>query len=160
MPSGEHAPGRVLVVGGLVLARGRVLLGYRHPTRRYYPACWDVPGGHVQAGESSQAAVRRELGEELGVDVDLPERPADFRLVGDNYDLQLWVVPTWRGQLINRAPHEHAELYWFAVDELGSLPLADARYVEVLSAAISANGANPGLTVRRARFTGVPTISP
>jgi len=131
---------RDLVVGAIIVANRRVLLGYRHPAREYYPACWDVPGGHVEAGEHAHAALQRELREEIGIEVDLTERAtADFRLVGDDYDMRLWIVRSWHGQIINRAPLEHAELRWFQRHELASLPLADDRYLELLTRVLSAN---------------------
>jgi len=40
-----------------VLVRdGLVLLAHRHPSRRWYPGCWDLAGGHVEAGESPHQA--------------------------------------------------------------------------------------------------------
>lgn len=57
-----------MVVGALV-DHGRVLLGHRHPSRRWYPDVWDLPGGHVEQGESEVAALVRELREELDVRV-------------------------------------------------------------------------------------------
>jgi ADP-ribose pyrophosphatase YjhB (NUDIX family) len=51
---------------GAVIVRGsRVLLVRR--ARPPYAGTWDIPGGFLEAGESAEAAVRRELREELGV---------------------------------------------------------------------------------------------
>lgn len=59
-----------LVVAGLMRRAGRGLLLHRSPTRAWYPDCWDLPEGHIEAGEASDAAaLRRELVEELGVTV-------------------------------------------------------------------------------------------
>jgi ADP-ribose pyrophosphatase YjhB (NUDIX family) len=53
---------------GAVVVRGpRVLLVRR--ARRPYAGTWDIPGGFLEAGESAEAAVHRELREELGVTV-------------------------------------------------------------------------------------------
>ena len=52
---------------GLMRRGGRALLVHRAPGRRWYPDCWDLPGGHVEDGETQAEALRRELGEELGV---------------------------------------------------------------------------------------------
>ena len=55
------------------LVRDRlVLLVYRHPSRRWYPICWDLVGGHLGAGELPHQAVSREGLEELGVHVHDP----------------------------------------------------------------------------------------
>ena len=57
-------------------ARGRVFLQLRSPLKDSFPNCWDCScTGHLDAGESYQAAARRELGEELGWhDATLPLR--------------------------------------------------------------------------------------
>lgn len=141
------APRREPVVGAILLARARVLLGHRHPTRNYYPDCWDVPGGHVERGESGPSALRRELREEIGIHVDVGERDPDFRLLGEDYDLRLWIVRTWSGNVTNRAPHEHDDLAWFGADALVPLTLAGPQYLEVLTAAISTD--KPGTETQR-----------
>lgn len=58
---------RHLVAAGLLRRGGRGLLLHRAPTRRWYPDCWDLPGGHVEGGETPDEALHRELLEELGV---------------------------------------------------------------------------------------------
>ncbi|GAB48152.1 NUDIX hydrolase [Mobilicoccus pelagius] len=45
---------------------GRVLLVRRHQGRADYPGCWDLPGGHVEAGETPAGAARRECLDDLG----------------------------------------------------------------------------------------------
>ncbi len=54
-------------VGAFIVSDGRVLLGLRAHDRDFYPGVWDVFGGHVEVGESKEAALRRELDEELGI---------------------------------------------------------------------------------------------
>jgi len=50
---------------------GLMLLAHRHPSRRRYPDCWDLVGGHVESGELPFQAVSRECVEKLGVHVNL-----------------------------------------------------------------------------------------
>ncbi len=51
----------------ILLRDGRILLGRRTPQRRFYPDCWDVLGGHLEAGETPEQALIREVQEEAGV---------------------------------------------------------------------------------------------
>ncbi|MGB3187573.1 MAG: NUDIX domain-containing protein [Ornithinimicrobium sp.] len=69
----EH-PAHV-VVAGLLRRGGRGLLLHRSSMRRWYPDCWDLPGGHVEATETSALALRRELREELGITADICGEP-------------------------------------------------------------------------------------
>ena len=51
----------------LIVADSRVLLGHRSKDRPTYPDVWDLFGGHVEAGETLEAALVRELDEELAI---------------------------------------------------------------------------------------------
>jgi 8-oxo-dGTP diphosphatase len=57
------------IVAGAMIKDGRVLLCHRSPHRRWYPDVWDLPGGHVELGETPTEALKRELLEELSVSV-------------------------------------------------------------------------------------------
>jgi hypothetical protein len=83
-------------------------------------------------------AATNELLAQLRAEVDLAERLADVRLVGDACDMQLWIVRSWHRDITNPAPLEHAERRWFQLHELASVPLADDRYLELLTRALSA----------------------
>ncbi len=64
------AAGRQLLVDCLVVnGDGKVFVQKRSADRRLYPNCWEVPGGHVEAGETVLQAVNREILEELQLKV-------------------------------------------------------------------------------------------
>jgi 8-oxo-dGTP diphosphatase len=56
-------------VGAIVVDRGRVWLSKRR--KELEPGCWGIQGGAVEFGESIEDAVKRELKEELSVEVEL-----------------------------------------------------------------------------------------
>jgi 8-oxo-dGTP pyrophosphatase MutT (NUDIX family) len=54
-------------VGALIVDDdGRVFVQRRSADRRLFPGSWDIVGGHVEPGESLDAALRREIAEETG----------------------------------------------------------------------------------------------
>ena len=56
------------VVGGAVIVnpRGQAFVQRRAPHRWLFLECWDIAGGHVEAGETLHAALARAIGEETG----------------------------------------------------------------------------------------------
>jgi 8-oxo-dGTP diphosphatase len=125
------------VATAVLVKSDKVLLCHRHPNRQWYPDVWDVPGGHIDVGETPVEAVRRELLEELGVEI-LIESDQPFRVYGPAPDLTLyaWVVTEWSGEVANLAPDEHDDIAWFSVDELQLLELADPAIRGLVSDAI------------------------
>ena len=121
------------VVCGALVREGRVLLGHRTAGRRWYPGVWDLPGGHVEVGESELDALRRELQEEVGVTATEVGSTPLARLDGADLRLGIWHVRGWSGRPVDRCPEEHDELRWVTADELAGLELADRRYVELLT---------------------------
>ncbi|MGW4498934.1 NUDIX domain-containing protein [Micromonospora sp. NPDC004336] len=122
-----------VVVTGALVENGAVLLVHRRATRQAYPDLWDLPGGHVEAGESELQALARELHEELGVRIvaESSSRLGDLHLgEGDNaVRVGVWHVGKWVGSPANRAPDEHDDVAWVGISELGDLPLVHAGLV-------------------------------
>jgi len=57
-----------VAVGVLIDAHGRFLLTSR-PEGKVYAGYWEFPGGKLEAGETVEAALRRELHEEIGIEI-------------------------------------------------------------------------------------------
>jgi ADP-ribose pyrophosphatase YjhB (NUDIX family) len=100
--------------------RGRVLLGRR--ATQVFHGYWDTPGGFLQEGEDPEAALRRELREETGLDVEpVAFFGANTDRYGDGEDAPFtlnlyWVVRVVGGE--ERPDDDVSELRWFAPDEL------------------------------------------
>lgn len=70
---------------------------------------WEFPGGKIEPGESSEAALARELNEELGIDAEIGRRVANVRHKyrnGGSIDLQFFVVESFAGEMENRIFNE------------------------------------------------------
>ncbi|MCP3787979.1 NUDIX domain-containing protein [Micromonospora sp. A3M-1-15] len=116
-----------VVVTGALVENGAVLLVHRSPTRRAYPDLWDLPGGHVEAGESELQALAREMREELGVQIvaESSSRVGDWHAGSgeDAVQVGVWHIRDWVGAPTNRAPDEHDDIAWVGISELDGLPL-------------------------------------
>lgn len=125
MGSGE-SPLHHNVVAAAIIRSGKVLLCHRHPDRRWYPDVWDLPGGHIEAGETPLDALAREICEETGVVIDLAETVSVFcHSPNPDLDIEVWAVTSWKGGIINAAPEEHDQIAWFTAPEVETLDLAD-----------------------------------
>jgi 8-oxo-dGTP diphosphatase len=89
---------------------------------------WDLAGGHVEASETPASALVRELREELGILIEEPAEPELMRVRTGDFDLRIWVVTAWAGDLVNAAPAEHDDLAWFSASQLAGLRLAHDSY--------------------------------
>jgi len=122
-----------------------VLLGKRDAKRALYPDVWDVLGGHLEPGETSEQALVRELREEADVTPTAWRSLGEFRETISGGDgslvLRLYAVTAWTGVLRNRSPEEHSEVCWFAVEDACRLALAHPAYPEILRRAASGDPA-------------------
>lgn len=128
----------VVVAAALVDRDGRILVQQR-PDGLSMAGLWEFPGGKLEAGETPEAALIRELAEELAIDVDHAcLAPACFAsdTLGDKHLLLLlYVCRKWRGTPI--AQHASA-LRWVRPVELHGLdmPPADKPLIGLLEALI------------------------
>ncbi|MEN4904499.1 Nudix family hydrolase [Luteimonas sp. TWI1437] len=125
----------VEVVAGIITdKRGRILLSRRTPGRDM-PGLWEFPGGKCEPGETPEAALARELDEELGIQVVVgaPLMVVPQRYPSKRLRLDVRHVAQWHGSPKGR---EGQALTWVAPDKLGrySMPPADLPVVAALQA--------------------------
>src|SRR6186997_2578153 len=111
------------VVAGALVEGCQVLLCHRSPGRRWHPDVWDLPGGHVELGETPTEALKRELLEELGVSVHSLSHRLD-RICTPEFEMDIWQVTRWDGTPANLVPEEHDAIAWFTADESTGLEIA------------------------------------
>ena len=129
----SDAPLPLLLVtaAALVDGDGRVLICQR-PQGKQLAGLWEFPGGKVEAGESPEACLIRELQEELGITV-TEACLAPFVFASHAYErfhllMPLYLVRRWSGTV---TAHEHAALAWVKPSRLSDYPMppADAPLV-------------------------------
>src|ERR1700750_1019880 len=117
----------VLVVAvALVDPDGRVLIAQR-PEGKSMAGLWEFPGGKVEAGETPEAALIRELAEELGIAVK-EACLAPFTFASHPYDpfhllLPLYICRRWDGTPQSR---HHAALKWVRPRDMKDFPMPAA----------------------------------
>jgi 8-oxo-dGTP diphosphatase len=118
----------------LVDADGRVLLAQR-PPGKHLAGMWEFPGGKVQPGETPEAALIRELAEELDIETDV-KCLAPFTFASHAYEtfhllMPLYICRVWQG--IAR-PMEGQTLAWVRPAQFGDyeMPPADTPLVAML----------------------------
>lgn len=101
MSGGERQPRKsIRVVAALIRAGGKVLLTQRKPGR-HLGLAWEFPGGKVEAGETDEVALMREIREELGVTVAVGSRCFETRHSSGPRDMHLLV---YRCKLLEGEP--------------------------------------------------------
>ena len=121
-------PRSIVLVAAVALidADGRVLLAER-PPGKHLAGMWEFPGGKVQPGEIPEAALIRELAEELGIDV-VASCLAPFTFASYAYPefhllMPLYVCRKWSGIV---TPREGQRLKWVRPQQLSDYPMPPA----------------------------------
>lgn len=119
-------PPPVPVVCAIILRDDRILIAQRPPDKKL-GGLWEFPGGKVEPGESSAAALHRELQEELGCTVRITDTLPPFVHAYSWGSIEL--IPFLCELTADSAephPHEHTALAWVERDKLRDYDLAPA----------------------------------
>lgn len=133
---------RIEVAVGIVFnAVGHILVAKRH-SHQHQGARWEFPGGKVELGESVGSALKRELLEEVGIQV-IKHEP--WLEVAHDYEdksvlLKVHRVLSFQGEPVGR---EGQVVQWVAIEQLMTLPLLIANETIVSALLRVADVENP-----------------
>ena len=124
----------LVVAVALIDTEGRVLLAQR-PEGKSLAGLWEFPGGKVEQGETPEAALIRELGEELGIETK-SSCLAPLTFASHAYDdfhllMPLFACRRWTGI---PTPREGQNLAWVRAKDLRNYPMppADIPLIPIL----------------------------
>lgn len=126
-------PETIYVAQGLLVMYPNVLMAHRVATGKK-PLMWEYPGGKLESGETYPQALKRELKEELDIDVEVGRCIHEIEFLWkEDVFLRLYVVSSWTGI---PKPVVASELRWvdpeYAIDYMPCLPGAYSSYRDVM----------------------------
>jgi 8-oxo-dGTP diphosphatase len=117
---------RIEVVAAVLQRPDGTFLLAQRPVGKVYEGYWEFPGGKVEPGEAPEAALARELHEELGIDVTraYPWITRDYDYEHAAVRLRFFRVTGWTGELHGR---ENQAFAWQRIDAPSVAPLLPAN---------------------------------
>lgn len=113
----SNGPALRFVAAALIVRDGEVLIGQRRADQPM-ASQWEFPGGKIEAGESPEQALARELDEELGIQAVIGPRVTHIRhnyRHGGAVDLQFFAVHEFSGEIENRI---FQQVRWTKLEDL------------------------------------------
>jgi mutator protein MutT len=116
-------------VGALILnEKNQVLLGLGGKKARNEIGTWEIPGGKVEFGETLHQALKREIKEEIDIDIEIVTLLDVYDHILE-FENQHWVSPTYictiaRGTPKVMEPEKCEQIGWFSIAEAKKLPLS------------------------------------
>ena len=128
--SGDPQKRRITVAAGVIVNDRRQILLAKRPQHVHQGGLWEFPGGKVEASETVDAALSRELFEELAIEVTsaIPMLKVSHDYPDKSVFLDVWLVDSFRG-----IPHgnEGQEVRWVDVEQIDSFSFPEANVVIV-----------------------------
>ena len=114
----------IAVAAGVVCREGRIMICQRK-SGGHQPLKWEFPGGKLEAGESPEQALARELREELGIEVRVGRILDAQRIADDGRDL---LVLFYSAEIASGEPEplDCNAVAWAGISELLSYDLAES----------------------------------
>ncbi len=116
----------LVAAAALIDADNRVLIAQR-PDHKSMPGLWEFPGGKVEAGETPEEALIRELREELAIEI-CDDCLAPYVFASHAYDdfhllMPLFITRRWEGEI---SPREGQAIQWVRAMRLGDYAMPEA----------------------------------
>jgi 8-oxo-dGTP diphosphatase len=114
----------IAVVGAVISKNGKILSAQRKIESKL-GGLWEFPGGKIEANETARNALRRELKEELDVEIEIGR---EICTIVHEYEFATIELTTFECFMLgkNIVLHEHEAVKWLGIDELESVNWAPA----------------------------------
>ena len=142
----------IRVVGAVLINHDHVVLARRASSLKNFPGLFEFPGGKIEASESPEQALARELREELNINVELKAiegfdgniHQSTLEKSGKVIHLTLFIVRTWEGTLTldDRIHSELAHVPIKELDRVVDLIPGDATFVPSIQDTVGASTAD------------------
>lgn len=120
----EH-PTKHVHVACAIIERDGLVLSAKRSASMNLPLKWEFPGGKIEPGEGREECLKRELVEEMGVEIEVgrPLTPATHRYPTFTVTLYPYVCSIVSGDI---TLHEHSAVTWLPAARMHELDWADA----------------------------------
>lgn len=114
----------IISTAAIILKDNKILLGKRKPGGTLGNK-WEFPGGKTEQQETPEHGLKRELIEELGINIEIKDFIGEIIFKNNNKDYKLLVFYCiyLSGEIFN---YEHAKISWFSPKKVKNLDLADS----------------------------------
>lgn len=116
-----------IVVAGFIVRDGKIFIAKRAATKDFHPSMYEIIGGHVEPGETLETALRREVKEEIELDVRVGEVVDAF--IYESHSIikveicYLCYVNDNTEPILH--PEDHSEAIWIGEDEIAKFEKDD-----------------------------------
>jgi len=130
---------RIDVVAALIIKQETVLIARRRSSYDRDPngGLWEFPGGKVEPGETKEAALKREINEELGIEIEVKEPLSSSKIgsLSSAGEARTIIIHPYVCRIISGSPiaFDHSELKWLNIKDLlsfelvpGDIPIAQS----------------------------------
>ena len=128
----DECPKMIPVAAAIMVDAGKVFIARRTPPGRM-PGMWEFPGGKIEDGETPEQCLKRELHEELEVQVTIGDYVGTSVYAYDFYTVELMA---YRATIVTGEIklNDHAAMAWVGAEDLGKYEFApaDVQFVEMI----------------------------